>query len=449
MRQASAALARLVEEAQDRQRIAPGQIVGQLSGTQVAPATPGNPGVVDPDDILSLSDATPAPLGAADPGDDATASRGDHIHPMPTPVQVGAEPALGSPGADGYVLSSTAGGVRSWVAALADPTTTEGDLLYRGPVSLTRLGVGAAGQFLGIAGGIPAWAAVSWADVASKPATFPPEAHTQAASTITDLAEAVEDIVGAAIKAGGSNVTVTYNDTTGETTISVSLQAHASSHASGGSDPISPSSIGAVATGSNAAAGRVAIWESGTAVGGDSNLTWTAASKRLSAGNVTIEDAGAEQAIITKSGTSTGALIDINPIPTSPGYSLFRFFRTVNTTGAVRFDVHRGNNTAARNASIAGSVDDSFVCAAVGNFGVGTETPGYKLDVAGDINARSGQVYRVNGTQVLGARRTGWAAATGTATRTTFATDSVTLIELARRVKALTDDLIATGVIGA
>lgn len=34
-----------------------------------------------------------------------------------------------------------------------------------------------------------------------------------------------------------------------------------------------------------------------------------------------------------------------------------------------------------------------------------------------------------------------WAAATGTATRTTFATGSVTLSQLAERVKALIDDL--------
>jgi hypothetical protein len=42
------------------------------------------------------------------------------------------------------------------------------------------------------------------------------------------------------------------------------------------------------------------------------------------------------------------------------------------------------------------------------------------------------------------ARQT-YGAPTGTATRTTFATDSVTLIELARRVKAIVDDLRSVG----
>jgi hypothetical protein len=57
--------------------------------------------------------------------------------------------------------------------------------------------------------------------------------------------------------------------------------------------------------------------------------------------------------------------------------------------------------------------------------------------------------YRIAGTQVVAARRTGWAAATGTATRTTFATGSVTTAQLAERVKALIDDLTTHGLIGA
>ena len=54
--------------------------------------------------------------------------------------------------------------------------------------------------------------------------------------------------------------------------------------------------------------------------------------------------------------------------------------------------------------------------------------------------------------QVVGARKTGWAVASGTATRTTFDTATVTTAQLAERVKALIDDLHATaghGLIGA
>lgn len=59
--------------------------------------------------------------------------------------------------------------------------------------------------------------------------------------------------------------------------------------------------------------------------------------------------------------------------------------------------------------------------------------------------------YKVNSAQVVGARKTGWAVATGTATRTTFDTATVTLPQLAQRLKALIDDLHGTaghGLIG-
>lgn len=58
-------------------------------------------------------------------------------------------------------------------------------------------------------------------------------------------------------------------------------------------------------------------------------------------------------------------------------------------------------------------------------------------------------VYLVNTQQVVGPRRTGWATASGTASRATFATNTVTTEQLAQRLKALLDDLTAHGLIGA
>jgi hypothetical protein len=48
---------------------------------------------------------------------------------------------------------------------------------------------------------------------------------------------------------------------------------------------------------------------------------------------------------------------------------------------------------------------------------------------------------RIAGLPVLGARKTGWATATGTASRATFDTASVTLVGLAQHVKAIIDDI--------
>ncbi len=82
-----------------------------------------------------------------------------------------------------------------------------------------------------------------------------------------------------------------------------------------------------------------------------------------------------------------------------------------------------------------------------GGVGIGDISPSYKLDVNGSVNTTS--IYRVDGTQVLTNRQTGWGSPTGTATRTTFATGTVTLPQLAERVHALIDDLTTHGLIGA
>lgn len=56
---------------------------------------------------------------------------------------------------------------------------------------------------------------------------------------------------------------------------------------------------------------------------------------------------------------------------------------------------------------------------------------------------------RLGGTQVLRRRITGWGAPTGAADRSTFDTTSVTVEQLAERVKGLLDDLTTHGLIGA
>lgn len=73
---------------------------------------------------------------------------------------------------------------------------------------------------------------------------------------------------------------------------------------------------------------------------------------------------------------------------------------------------------------------------------------GSKAIFTGDVDLASAKVYKINDIQVVAARVTGWGAPTGTATRTTFATSTVTTEELAQRVKALIDDLTTHGLIG-
>ena len=85
-------------------------------------------------------------------------------------------------------------------------------------------------------------------------------------------------------------------------------------------------------------------------------------------------------------------------------------------------------------------------------FGYNTTGNGSNTVTIGDSNITNNffrGALSLNGTQVISTRRTGWVAPTGTATRTTFATSTVTLSELAERLKALIDDLTTHGLIGA
>jgi hypothetical protein len=77
----------------------------------------------------------------------------------------------------------------------------------------------------------------------------------------------------------------------------------------------------------------------------------------------------------------------------------------------------------------------------------GVTTEALRLSNA-QVDARNGAVFAVAGTQVVTSRKTGWTAATGTSSRATFATTTVTTEELAQRLKALLEDLTSHGLIG-
>ena len=85
-----------------------------------------------------------------------------------------------------------------------------------------------------------------------------------------------------------------------------------------------------------------------------------------------------------------------------------------------------------------------------GNILIGNTTGTERLSVTGNIQlTNTADSYKVGTNNVVGSRKTGWAAPTGTASRTTFGTTTVTTEQLAERVKALIDDLTSHGLIGA
>lgn len=85
-----------------------------------------------------------------------------------------------------------------------------------------------------------------------------------------------------------------------------------------------------------------------------------------------------------------------------------------------------------------------------GNLLINNTTGTERLSVTGNIQLTdTANSFKVGSNNVIGSRKTGWAAPTGTATRTTFDTATVTVQQLAERVKALIDDLTSHGLIGA
>lgn len=158
-----------------------------------------------------------------------------------------------------------------------------------------------------------------------------------------------------------------------------------------------------------------------------------------------------------EAGASAGPYFDINRFSPSPAANDaiggFRFAGRNSAGEDIAYAVVRADVPTVTDGVENGRVFfDTYVGGSYGNRAIiwqgmiiGSPTSGDKG--AGTLNLQ-GNYYK-NGLQLLTDRRTGWAAATGTATRTTFATSSVTTPQLAERVKALIDDLIAHGVIGS
>lgn len=132
------------------------------------------------------------------------------------------------------------------------------------------------------------------------------------------------------------------------------------------------------------------------------------------------------------------------------------YLRSLNTgLGNRMFIQMEGSNDADETieyAYIAGGILDATDGSEDGSVIVTTISGGAAAIAAtfrdGSIRSGTGGFY-FSGSKVVGDRVNGWGAPTGTATRSTFATSTVTTEQLAERVKALIDDLTTHGLIGA
>lgn len=177
-------------------------------------------------------------------------------------------------------------------------------------------------------------------------------------------------------------------------------------------------------------------------------------------GHNTIVSAGTTSAAGTFRGTVTvnGSVVAYTFAHTGRVTSTDIVRSTGNTGGATGGSAAELSYDTGNNRALIGGFDRSTGTAQVtGLFGselrilIGNTLTLEGTFDANGLNLVTGNRYAINALQVVGSRKTGWAVATGTATRTTFDTASVTLPQLAERVKALIDDLHATaghGLIG-
>jgi hypothetical protein len=226
---------------------------------------------------------------------------------------------------------------------------------------------------------------------------------------------------------------------------------------------------------------------------GDSSFTWDNTNKRLSIGTGTqsfARDLMIARDVndfigfsVTNNSTGAAALETFNFGQNVNEFISFAHYNTgftgnytgtsISFASSARLSKTSGGNANGGAMVIGGTPILCLVGIAGTNYGTRLDANGLRIDTLSNLHtsntsgriiqagnlqfttgnvlniANSAGVLQVNGTQVISSRKTGWVAATGTATRTTYVTSSVTLPQLAERVKALIDDLISHGIIGA
>ena len=70
-------------------------------------------------------------------------------------------------GSNGQVLKTDGSGNLSWTSNSSSPTTTQGDIIYRGASADGRLAIGASGRFLYTNGTQPSWAEITASNISN------------------------------------------------------------------------------------------------------------------------------------------------------------------------------------------------------------------------------------------------------------------------------------------
>lgn len=362
------------------------------------------------------------------------------------------------PSATGYYLTSNTTGTLSWaaVSGMSNPMTTNGDMIYQAAGVPARLPIGTAGHFMVTNGSAPTWTdSVSASPTASVLTLRNTNGSTYTVLTLGTTSDASTALVassgGAAAATfqsviSGAAVTITNGNSNpiNQMYDIVTVQRSGGAGLAGGGGRIKyilENDTSAVDAG-----GVGIIWEDAA------NATYTSAFVVQLA-----RSAGALATVLNVSGdgdiTSTNTTATTNAAVTVATTTLATTGTAANglaTRHLWQIEDSGGNLSDAAAWDVAWSDATAASEDAVVEIRVAAGGTLAKVVTVGsafvDVNSASGE-YRVNGTKVVSARITGWATATGTATRSTFDTTTVTTSQLAERVKALIDDLFTHGLI--
>lgn len=183
-------------------------------------------------------------------------------------------------------------------------------------------------------------------------------------------------------------------------------------------------------------------------------ISVTAAAGREAALKASASDAGSDAVYLSNATVSAGQFLPqfTGIVDSTDNVQSLGFLGVVTTARDVATDAGRGvvDFRVATTTNAADPVNSPFGSPANRTLFSFRSNATIVVNITtGALNLASGVVLKANGTQIAGPRRTGWAAPTGTATRTGFDTSSVTTQQLAERIKALIDDLAAHGLIGS
>jgi hypothetical protein len=140
---------------------------------------------------------------------------------------------------------------------------------------------------------------------------------------------------------------------------------------------------------------------------------------------------GGAVGVITMSKTTGIFQVTVDTITIGDGAGNAGALSLIDVAGVNSCDI-----TIGANIILSSTVPFSFQCGVGGGFDF-------------DQKLNTSVAYHVGGIKVVGSRVNGWAAATGTKLSTTFVTDTETLPNVAARLGAVIDVLIAHGLIGA